>query len=49
MHGHDATYSPDNENVNAREDYKYADADRAVNQPVLEFRAMVGVGVRLGR
>jgi hypothetical protein len=48
LHGHDATYNPDDENVNARRDYKYADADRAVDQPTLELRVMVGVGCRLG-
>jgi hypothetical protein len=49
LHGHDATYSPDDENVNARRDYQYADADRAVDQPTLELRVMAGVGCRLGR
>ena len=33
LHGHDATYSPDNDNVNSRKDYAYKDADEAINQP----------------
>lgn len=49
LHGHDATYSPDDENVNSREDYKWADADQAVDQPTLEFRLLAGVSCRLGR
>lgn len=49
LNGHDTTYAPDDENVNSRNDFDYADADEAVNQPKLEARAMVGVAVRLGR
>lgn len=49
LHGHDATYTPDDENVNAREEFRYEDADRVVDQPKLELRVMAGVGCRLGR
>jgi hypothetical protein len=49
LHGHDATYDPDDENVNSREDYKYADADRAVDQPTIELRLTAGLGCRFGR
>jgi hypothetical protein len=49
LHGHDATYSPSDENVNARENYGYADADRAINQPELEIRFMGGIIYRFGR
>jgi hypothetical protein len=49
LHGHDATYSPDDENVNAREDFGYADADRVINQPELEIRFMGGITYRFGR
>lgn len=42
LHGHDTTYSPDDNNVNPREDYKYADADDAINQPKHMLRLMIG-------
>ena len=42
LHGHDTTYSPDDNNVNPREDYKYADADDAINQPKHLLRLMIG-------
>jgi hypothetical protein len=48
LHGHDATYVPDNDNVNARQEYVYADADRAVNQPKAQFRLMAGFTYRIG-
>ena len=41
--GHDTSYSPDGEHVNARNDYDYDDANDAINQPRLEFRAMIGL------
>jgi len=40
--GHDTSYSPDDDNVNAREDYKFDDADEAIEQPQLEFRLLMG-------
>ena len=43
FYGHDTSYSPDNENVNPREDYTYDDADEAINQPKLNFRLMMGL------
>ena len=42
LYGHDTSYSPDNENVNPRKDYKFADADKAVSQPTQNVRAMFG-------
>jgi hypothetical protein len=48
LHGQDATYTPDNDNVNARREYVYADADRAVNQPKAQFRHMAGFTYRIG-
>lgn len=42
LHGHDTTYNPDDNNVNPREDYKYADADDAINQPKHMLRLMIG-------
>lgn len=41
--GHDTTYSPDGEDINSRRDYKYADADAAINQPRLKFKLMFGL------
>ena len=46
--GHDSTYSPDNTNVNPKEAFTYASADKAVNQPRLAPRLMVGITRRLG-
>ena len=47
LNGHDTSYWPDGEKVNPREDYEYADADAAVNQPELQFRMMVGLSYLL--
>jgi hypothetical protein len=41
--GHDTSYSPDESNVNPRNDYTYADADAAVGQPKLEPLFMLGM------
>jgi len=42
LSGHDTSYSPNDENVNPREDYTYDDADNAIDQPKLEFSLMFG-------
>ncbi len=44
LYGHDTSYSPDDENVNPREDFTYKDADAAINQP--KFRANILMGLR---
>ncbi len=49
LKGHDTSYSPSNENVNPREDFTYADADKAVGQPKLRLALLVGVSYTLGR
>ena len=41
--GHDSKYKPDNDNINDRKNYKYKDADDAVNQPKNEFRILLGL------
>ena len=46
LKGHDTEYFPDNENVNPREDYKYADADKAINQPELMLSLMIGISYK---
>ncbi len=43
IYGHDTSYSPDNENVNPREDFKYNDADAAINQPKFRLKALMGL------
>jgi len=52
--GHDTQYSPDNDNVNARNDnendnaiFTYGDADDAIKQPQLMPRLLVGIQYRL--
>jgi hypothetical protein len=49
LQGHDTTYSPDGENINIQHDYTYTDADRAINQPTVEFLIMIGLNYHLGR
>jgi hypothetical protein len=48
--GHDTSYSPDNDNVNIRNDnqngdipFTYQDADKAIGQPRFMPRAMIGI------
>jgi hypothetical protein len=47
LEGHDTAYSPNGETVNGRDGFDYASADKAIHQPKLEFRAMLGVAYRL--
>ncbi len=42
LYGHDTSYSPENDNVNPREDYNFKDADEAVNQPKAQIKALMG-------
>ena len=49
LQGHDTSYSPDDDNVNPREDFTYAEADDAIAQPTLRPVLMVGLRWRLGR
>ena len=50
LHGHDTSYSPDNDNVNPRNDnenddtpFTYKDANEAISQPSFMPFAMIGV------
>ncbi len=48
IYGHDATYYPDNSNINARDNnagytYTYADAARATTVPHIRPRVMLGI------
>ena len=50
LHGHDTSYSPDNDNVNPRNDnenndqpFTYKDANKAIYQPAFMPYAMIGV------
>lgn len=49
MEGHDTAYSPDGSAINAQEDYAWADADDAINQPRWELTAVMGLRWHLGR
>ena len=56
LKGHDTSYSPDNDNVNPRNDnqnndalFEYSDADKAIKQPQIMPRFMVGVNYYLNR
>lgn len=46
LYGHDATYFPDGQSINSRDDYTYDDADNAVKQPKLKPLVMVGISYR---
>ncbi len=45
LSGHDTEYTPENENVNAKEDYTYSDADAAIHQPGFTPAGMIGISV----
>jgi hypothetical protein len=47
LSGHDTRYSPDGENVNARNDYTFDDADNAVNNPTFQLRFLIGLNYHL--
>ncbi len=47
LEGHDTAYSPDGTAINQQEDYAWADADDAINQPSWELTAVMGVRWRL--
>ena len=54
LHGHDTSYSPDNDNVNGRNDnenndtpFTYKDADKAINQHRFMPYAMIGLNFAL--
>ena len=54
LQGHDTSYSPDNDNVNPRNDnqnndeqFTYKDADKAINQPNFMPRVLLGVQFKL--
>jgi len=54
LHGHDTSYSPDNDNVNTRNDnenndtpFTYKDANEAIAQPAFMPYAMIGVTLDL--
>lgn len=46
--GHGATYNPDGTSVDPKEDFTYADADKAIAQPRFAPRGTLGLRVRLG-
>lgn len=47
LSGHDTSYAPDGDHVNARKNYTYKDADNAIRQPKYGLRLMIGLVTRL--
>lgn len=53
LQGHDTSYYPDNDNVNAKTDnetdtkFRYKDADKAADQPKFMPRFLVGIQLDL--
>ena len=47
LDGHDTSYSPNGETGNERDDYTFADADEAIDQPKVELRLMLGLRYNL--
>ncbi len=54
LKGHDTQYSPDDDNVNPRDDnandnipFTYEDADEAINEPEFNPRIMIGINYHL--
>ena len=43
IHGHDTTYNPDDQNINAHEDFTYKDAKNAVNTPRIQGVLLIGL------
>lgn len=42
LYGHDTAYSPDGQDINPRDGYSFADADKAINQPHYQLKALIG-------
>jgi len=49
LNGHDTSYSPNGETVNGRNDYTFKEADKAINQPELVPKFMLGMTYHFGR
>jgi hypothetical protein len=47
LYGHDTTYGPDGVTISGRNNYTYADADEAINQPKFNIVGMLGVSFGL--
>lgn len=43
LYGHDTSYSPDGQDVNGRKNFTFEDADKAINQPKHNLKAMAGL------
>lgn len=46
MDGHDTYYRPNGDDLNAKEDFTYKDADACIAQPDLNTRLMLGIAYR---
>lgn len=42
LYGHDTSYGPEGLDVNPREEYTFEDADKAINQPKHQAKALIG-------
>lgn len=47
LYGHDTSYNPDGQDQNSREDYKFSDADKAINQPKHQPKALIGINYNI--
>ncbi len=47
LHGHDTTYTPNNDNVNPHEDFTYKDASSVINMPKIVPVLMIGLNYNI--
>lgn len=47
LYGHDTSYNPNGQDINPRENYKFKDADDAINQPKHQLKALIGLSLSL--
>ncbi len=47
LYGHDTAYSPDGQDINPRDGYSFSDADKAINQPQYQIKALLGFSYNL--
>jgi len=47
LYGHDTSYTSEGEDINPRNNYSFSDADKAINQPLMQVRATIGFNYRI--
>lgn len=47
LYGHDTAYSLDGQDINPRDGYSFSDADKAINQPQYQIKALIGFSYNL--